>query len=327
MAINRPVGHDCEGPFSYIGIEGSRLIVDPWVDTRWTPAITKQEHGAFHLDDGLMPIKLVPHFNCESTSSYLVNTTNGLCDSLILPTTQASGRNEYPRDAPNELILALKDGVLIAIANGEQIEIDDLSNSLDKSGELWLYVDDRLKLSQVVAVVAQMNLVDLEILVASPEQTENNEQISLMPLATSSIDLEENAILLTSCDYCARYPDEEILIRPDLEMLSEDLLVFRGDTSNMFQTRNSIERFIGFGRTNRLQSEIQVSFADDLLFSEYLTLRDELNFARYAAATITYYKNAGDPDQDWILEAQENHEYQKVMDEFPLRLKQRIKSL
>jgi hypothetical protein len=327
MSINRPVGHDSTGFYSYIGIERGHMVVDPWVDIRWTPEITNEDQGAFHLDDGLMPIKLIPHINCESSSSYLLRRTLDLCDSLILPTTQASGRSEYPRNAPNELILAHKNGELILISNGEQIGVDQLAVSKDTSDELWLYVDARLKLSQVISVLSRVNQIGLRTMIASPERVENDEQITLMPMATLRIEQDENEIIITSCDYCARHSDEEILVRPELVMLSEDQCVFRGDTNTMFQTRRSIERFLGFGRVNRLQSELQVGFADDLLFSEYLTLRDELNFARYAAAAITYYRNTDDEDEEWILEAQENHEYEKVMDEFPLRLKQRIKSL
>ncbi len=325
MIINGPVLSPDSVFSSVIKIKDGELIVDPWVDNEWHAKVQVEEDGTMIADGGARPYRIVPHTHCIPVAQYFHDRISSSMDDLQLPSNYYGGRMEFPRDAPHELIIGKNGKATVVMWDGALVSLPQELTVIDSGvKEIWMYVDQRISLQEVLHWITAAHERGYVLHFSTLESQENDEQVHLTKRDLTGFRQEGSTVVLDYCKHCELHSTEPILSVAKLEFISDDLLVFRGDTNDAFQTRNAIGRFLGSGREPRLNARIEFHIPGTVPFYEYQQFVEEIHFAQYSAATITYYRKNTDPDQPRILEMQERYEDSKVIPEFPLRLREFI---
>jgi len=325
MVINGPVPHPDSGFSSLIEIKHGVLTVNPWVDATWSARVRSEADGSLVADDGMRPFRIVPHKHCTTVDRYFKNRIAGAMEDLQLPTDYYGGRMAFPEHAPHELIVGRRGNGIVVMWDGVTIAVPNmLPMSSTATHEVWMYVDKSITLEDVVPWMVELHTLGYVLCYTTIEAGEYDEQVHIMRRDLVMSHRNEAAAVLDYCTGCESHTDQPILIEAVLEYIAPDLRIFQGDTNDAFQTRNAIERFIGTGRAQRLNSRISIRLPGTMPFHDYQGLIEEVHYARYSGATITYYRNSEDADQPAILRQQENYETGDLLKAFPLRLREII---
>lgn len=325
MVINGPVLPDSVFS-SVIEIRDGMLIVDPWVDATWTAKVRIEPDASMITEGDVRPLRIVPHTNCIPVAQYFNDRISGGMEDLQLPSNyDYRHQMAFPREAPNELIIGKKGEATIVMWDGVVVsgpgELPAIASGME---DIWIHVDQRVLLQEVLPWMSAAHEKGYVLHLSQGGSMENDEQVYLNKRDLIGSRQEGSTIVLDHCSDCELHAEEPVLVLAKLEFIGPDLLVFRGDTNDAFQTRNSIERFLGSGREPRLNARIDFYIPGSTPFYEYQQAIEEVHYAQYSAATITFYRNGDDPDQPRILELQERREHSEVIKEFPLRLREFI---
>lgn len=325
MVINGPVLPPDSGFSSVIEIKGGDLIVDPWVDNTWHAKVQMEADGSMTVGGGSLQHRIVPHTNCISVAQYFKNRASEIMEDLQLASNYYSGRMEFPGDAPHELIVGKKGKDTAVMWDGVAFTTPtELPSPKSAMKDLWMHVDQRVSLQDVLPWITAAHARGYMLYFSTLESSENDEQVHLTKRDLVVSEQIGSTVVNDYCKDCELHSEEPVLVPAKLEFIGPDLLVFRGDTNDAFQTRNAIGRFLGSGRESRLNARIDFHVPGSVPFYVYQQIVEQIHYAQYSAATITYYRNNADPDQPRILQQQERFEGFELMREFTLRLREII---
>ena len=323
MVINREVcksgEEDCFS--SQIKFTGGKIMVEPWVDIDYEADYEIDDKGIITMKNERNILKLVPHFNCVSNLDYFQNKTQTDPDTFQLVQESMTGNSRLPSSYENELIVtyANAESKSELILNSKYINsIDEIPKSNGKS--IWLHIDKRVTLKQIAPIIADLNEKGFKQYFSALSIRENNEEIQLLSRNIKSISKEKEKYQIEICEFCEKYPINQIDSILKIEVLGLEKYYIQSDTVDLFQTRNKIVRYLGKSRTSRLNTQIQFEFSDNLSYENYFRLMDEINFVHIELSEIMNYKGKEDEDMEDIR----NGKLDKKK-EFPIRIKEVIK--
>lgn len=242
MVINGPVLSSDSVFSSLIEIKGGELTVDPWVDITWNAKVHLEADGSMIADDGSRPFRIVPHTNCIPVAQYFRDRTSGSMDDLQFSSNYYGGRMEFPRDAPHELIFGKQGKVTVVMWDAVIVTLPSELPPIDPTNqEVWLHVDQRIILKEILPWLTAAYERGYLLHFSTLESIENDEQVHLTKWDPVGSQQEGSTVAFDHCKHCDLHSGEPIRIVAKLEFFGPELLVFRGDTNDAFQTRNAIE--------------------------------------------------------------------------------------
>lgn len=329
MKINEEVCIKKEDCFaSLISFKSNKMIVDPWVDIIYESYYSMEANGTVIMYDKRDSMRLVPHTNCLKSKVYFHNKIHKLADSIQLLSDAMVGRAEFPADFENELIVGISKNEPFFMFNGQILKKngkEDFKIPKVNNQEIWTYIDNKITLEQVMPILLELYQKGYLIQYGTMITLDNDELIGLINRKFKNFkQIESKKYKIDYCEYCAKYPDVKIDSVVNIKMLGGDLFLINGHTNDLFQTRNSLVRYLVQNRATRLNTEIQIEIPKHINFIDYLNLADELNFVHTSISSITYYYGKYDKDASWIRQKQEEQKEEEILNEFPIRIKEII---
>lgn len=329
MKINEEVCSNSDSCFSsVISFSGNTITINPWVDIEYNAHFKIDEQGIVTMYGDNDTLQLIPHQNCISARKYFENKTKHITDSFNLLPGTMTGVAKTPESFENELIIGYSSNAPFYIFNDHQIrkpENWELEIKKVNDENVWVHVDNHVPIQLVLPIIKELFKKGYSVQYSTIQERENNEQIELMDRTFTKFKTTNERYEIDYCEFCTKHPTNKIDSIVNIKMIASDLLVLNGDTNNLFQTRNSLVRYIIQNRTTRLYTQIQMEINGSTPFSDYLALIDELRFAHIETSSIIYYKGKDDPDANWIREKQEDYKSHELLYEFPMRIKEIIK--
>ncbi|WP_282016680.1 hypothetical protein [Marinifilum flexuosum] len=329
VVINREAGNEPDSCFaSFISFKGDTMTVNPWVDVKYTARYEIDEKGIVTMYGDTDTLWLIPHTECRTATKYFENKTIHFTDSFNLMQESMTGVAEFPENYENELIIGGLTNAPFYIFNDKELKVTGNGGFGVENGKgqnVWVHVDNNIHVQSVLPIIKELFYKGYQIHYATIQRRENNEQIKLMDRTIKDFKASSEQFEIDYCEFCSKHTVSKHDSIVKIEMLGVDHYVMNGDTNDLFQTRNSLVRYIIQNRTTRLYTQIQIEIDGMTPFSDYLKLLDELRWVHVATSDITYYKGKDDPDADWIREKQEGFKSNEIIDEFPMRIKEIIK--
>jgi hypothetical protein len=328
MKINEDVCSISDSCFtSKISFNGNTITVNPWVDIEFTAKYKIDKQGIVTMIGNNDTLWLIPSYKCITTKKYLENKTNHLTGSLNLLSDIMTGKVDFPQNYENELIVMNSKDEPLYILNNQKIQksgsggfgIKNVNNE-----NVWIYVDNLVPIQSVLPIVEELFEKGYNIQYSTIQERENNEQIKLINRSFKNFKTSKEQFEIDYCEFCTKHKTNKIDSIVNIKMLEVDKYVMNGKTDDLFQIRNSLVRYIIQNRITRLNTQIEIEINGETPFADYLTLIDELNQVHIETRGTTY-KGENDPDAEWIRKKQWSPERQVIFDEFPIRIKEKIK--
>jgi hypothetical protein len=298
-----------------------------WVDAPFQTKYYLEPNGIVVMYNKRDSMYLVPYTNCLKFKTYFHNKINKLSDSIQLLSDAMTGRAEFPAKFQNELIVGFSKNVPFFMFNGQILKQDNNRFNIPKvnNQEVWVYIDNKITLEQVMPILLELYQRGYKIDYGTMISLDNNEQVGLIRRKFKNFkQTKSKKYEISYCEYCTKYPNVKIDSVINIKMLKGDLFVMNGETNDLFQTRNSLVRYLGQNKTTRLNTEIQIEIPKNTYFLDYLYLVDELNWVHIEISDITYYNGRNDKDATWIRQKQEENKAKEILNEFPIRIKEII---
>lgn len=329
MKINKEVCSETDSSCftSHISFSKDAITINPWVDIEFTTKYSMDDSGIIYLE-GEKPnqqFKLKRMDNCISSKDYFQQKLDTLAENFQLRINDYMFTNRvFPNDFKNELIIGPLKKDIFVMFNGQLIsstEVQLLSKNAKKE-DLWVHVDQNMKVSDIIPVLKVFYDKNFEISFTTAENSENNEQLGILKKSITNFQKKESGFVLNSCEYCEKYPEQKIKSTFNAKVTGPNTCIIDGKETDFFQLRNQLARYLGSSRITRLNTQIQLQISSDLLFKDYLDLIHELDFVHTELYSITYYRGKNDSDQKWIHDEQWNYKFGKAFHEFPLRIQE-----
>lgn len=316
-----------------IKFKGDSIFV-PWVDITYKAKYSIDEKGKIimttNYDGKHDTLILTPKENCLNSTDYFNQKTKKLNNSFDLVSLyyNTHGYSTFPIDAKNELIIGKKEDLPFYILNNKILNYSNGKFNIERptnSNDIWIAIDNKVKLKEVLPIVKELREKGYNIYFSSKEETENNEQIIVFRKSIISINKNGNSIIVNSCEYCEKHPNKEFKQTIKATVFEKDSVEFNNKKTDFFQLRNHIVRTLVKNRTSRLNTEIELIINSNILFENYLELLADLDFVN-STLLGTYYRDKNDPDFKEILDKQNSFNRTNLRQEFPIRIKEIIKT-
>lgn len=316
-----------------ITFKGDSIFV-PWVGIVYAAKYKINDDGTIitttNYDNRIDTLRLVPKENCITSKAYFRKKQfPELRNFNLFKTYINSGESVFPSASNNELIIGKIDEKPIYIFNDKKLSFKGkkigfgIQKSLTKS-DLWITIDDKVKLSEVTDVLKEVFEKGYRIYF-SQKETENDEQVIVFIKSIINIKDYNGIFSLNSCEYCSKHPTKKIDSILKYVIYDLDSCLVNNKITDFFQLRKHTSRFLGQNRTTRLNTQIELEINSNILFKNYLEVINELDFVNTELSSITYYRGKNDPNQKEILEKQNGRNTSDLRLEFPLRIKEVIK--
>jgi hypothetical protein len=311
-----------------IEFKGDSIYI-PWVDFIFEAKYHIDKNGIIYLEDGSgKPMKLLPKKDCLNSSVYFNQKTQKLTNNFnLLSTYMMYGKSVFPKDYHNELIIGRVEAKPFYLFNNNLLRHNKNNYDIEKVSkkeELWIHVDEKIKLSEVLNILKEVHQKGYKILFTSKETSENDEQIKTLKKSIINIDKKLNEFEINSCEYCEKHPTKKIDSILNFKIFGLDSCIVNNKITDFFQLRNHTVRMLKRNRNTRLNTEIQLEINSNILFKDYLELMTEIDFVN-TALLVTYYRDENDPEQKEILNKQNSRNRKDLELDFPLRVKETIK--
>ncbi|WP_288956175.1 hypothetical protein [uncultured Polaribacter sp.] len=316
-----------------IKFKGDSIFVT-WVDIIYAAKFKIDENGTIitttNYDDRFDTIKLIPKENCINSKDYLNKKVSNLKTSFDLVSLyyNTHGESAFPIDFKNELIIGKKENNTFYIFNNQILTFSKNSFNITKqksSKDILIYIDKKIRLKEVVTILKELTDKNYKIHFSSKDEQENNEQVIVFNKSIKNIKINKSITTINTCEYCEKHPTKKIDSILKFKIFKKDSCLVNNQITDYFQLRNSVVRFLKQNRSTRLNTQIQLEINSDILFEDYLYLLGDINFVNIELLG-TYYRDESDPDQKNILERQETWNTKNLNLEFPIRIKEIIKS-
>ncbi len=293
MKINEEVCLDIDSCFtSKISFSGDTITVNPWVDFEFKAKYKIDKKGIVTMNGNSDTLWLIPSYKCITTKEYLEDKTKNFTDSLNLLSDIMVGEVAFPKNYENELMVLNSKDEPLYILNNEIIQRSKSEGFKIKKANnetVWVYVDNLVSVQSVLPIIEELFEKGYKIQYASVQEMENNEQIKLINRSFKNFNTSKKQFEIDYCEFCDKYQKSKIDSGINIKMLEVDKYIMNGKTDNLFQTRNSLVRYIIQNRTTRLNTQIEIEINGNTPFADYLTLIDELNWV-HVETRITRYK-------------------------------------
>ncbi|UTW60989.1 hypothetical protein KFE98_13280 [bacterium SCSIO 12741] len=293
---------------SHIQFDGDSILVNPWVDMAYNWRYERQQDGSLwmiHKDDTFY---LHPHGNCQSVETYFQERTAPYLDSFQLPDTTAMGAAALPGTFETEVIVGIKENHPVILYNGHPVQTDERGLiRLPKVNEapIWLHVDQRLPIHQVIPILREMYFQNFAIQISSSRVIDNNEQIQLFPRHLRGFTQGADGIHhMMICDYCdstsSLLPDTSLI----LSWIRPNYYSIQGRELNLGKVRNQIIDFLSASEPEKTCG-IQVEFPGELSWNQYLKWVDEWFWIQQEIQDIAHYRGEDLPPKERLKHQRE----------------------
>lgn len=314
-----------------IKFKGDSIFI-PWVDFIYKAKYKIENDGTIltttNYNNKHDTLKLIPKKNCIDSKDYLnekVITFKNNFD-LVSLYYNSHGESDFPKNSPNELIIGKKNGIPYYILNDKVLQFSENKFNIGKpttSRDIWIYIDNKIHLKEVLSILMELNYLGYKIYFASKDDRENNEQVIIFKKSITSIDKKSNSTIINTCEYCDKHPTKKIDSILKFKIFKKDSCLVNNEITDYFQLRNSIVRFLKKNRSTRLKTQLQFEINSNILFEEYLYLLGDIDFVNKELLG-TYYRDTTDVDFEYISNKQNSYNRKNLKLEFPLRIEEVI---
>lgn len=327
LVINGNACHDPEDCFfSKISFNGKKVTVDPWVDITWTTRYEIHESGMLTFFASSGTLRLVPHFDCETTTDYLKRKTEQFTDSFELSPEAFTGESEFPAMYQNEIILGGSSKTPFLLFNDKEVDFmsDDFKFRAVGDQTVWVYVDQHMPIQDVLPIIAELYDAGYLIFYATIQVSDNDEQIKLLGRTIKAFTQSSEGFEVDYCEYCDIHPESRSDSLINIEVLGPYKYIVNGASMDLEGMDRFLSRNMMNSRSSRLQKKIRIEMDGETPFSDYLLVLDNLRAIHGNMIDYKQYEASDDPDAERIRELQKGPNTRELLNEFPLRIHEKI---